>query len=397
MEILGCSSPVTTASLSSNLASYGGFSGKQNSFLVLGSSGYSALSLFSSQKTSLRLRKSVILAAKKDDKRSDKKPNTHSFIVKPDEAGFFPEAVLLKEKKVQEDGRLLPEFADDEERELFEQLNLELESALKLEQMRHYEVVYAIHEDHAKEVESVNLKVQVIVCIKAASYVSFFFLRHWTVKPIKHIFAEFIKEKKGRIWRFNDWGMRRLAYKIKKARNAHYILMNFELEAKSINDFKNMLDKDERVIRHLVIKKDKAETKECPPPPEFHTLLAGMDDDDDDDDDDAYDDEDDENDEEDDVDETYDDEDDENDEEDDDVDETYDDEDDDMDDTHEESVDEEEEEEEIDGDDNDIEGEKGIMNVEDYIEGYRESRKSSKLSESSRVGSKKLRPNKVGR
>ncbi|KAF7146352.1 hypothetical protein RHSIM_Rhsim04G0242100 [Rhododendron simsii] len=375
MEILGCSSLVTTASLSSNLASYGGFSGKRNSFLVLGSNGHSSLSLFSSQKTSLRLRKSVILAAKKDNKRSDKKPNTHSFIVKPDEAGSFPEAVLLKEKKVQEDGRLLPEFADDEERELFEQLNLELESALNLEQMRHYEVVYAIHEDHAKEVESVNLKVQ-----------------------------EFIKEKKGRIWRFNDWGMRRLAYKIKKARNAHYILMNFELEATSINDFKNMLDKDERVIRHLVIKKDEAETKECPPPPEFHTLLAGMDDDDDDDDDDdAYDDEDDDNDEEDDVvDETYDDEDDE---EDDDVDETYDldheDEDDDMDDTHEDSADEEEEEEEeeeeIDGDGNDIEGEKGLMNVEDYIEGYRESRKSKKPSKSSRVGSKKLRPKKVGR
>ncbi|KAG5555340.1 hypothetical protein RHGRI_012769 [Rhododendron griersonianum] len=368
MEILGCSSPVTTASLSSqlpNLASYGGFSVKRNSSLVLGSNGYASLAHFSSQKTSLRLRKSVILAAKKDNKRSDKKPSTHSFIVKPDEAGFFPEAVLLKEKKVQEDGRLLPEFADDEERELFEQLNLELESALKLEQMRHYEVVYAIHEDHAKEVENVNLKVQ-----------------------------EFIKEKKGRIWRFNDWGMRRLAYKIKKARNAHYILMNFELEAKSINDFKNILDKDERVIRHLVIKKDEAETKECPPPPEFHTLLAGMDDDDDDDDDDDE--------EDDDVDETYDDEDDDNDEEDDDndeedddADETYDDEDDDMDDTHEESADEGEEE--IDGDDNDIEGEKGIMNVEDYIEGYRESRKSNKPSKSSRVGSKKLRPKKVGR
>lgn len=74
--------------------------------------------------------------------------------------------------------------------------------------------------------------------------------------------------------------MRRLAYKIQKAKNAHYILMNFELEAKLINDFKSMLDKDERVIRHLVMKRDKAETEDCPPPPEFHTLRSGMDDDD---------------------------------------------------------------------------------------------------------------------
>ena len=56
--------------------------------------------------------------------------------------------------------------------------------------------------------------------------------------------------------------------------------MNFELEAKLINDFKSMLDKDERVIRHLVMKRDKAETEDCPPPPEFHTLRSGMDDDD---------------------------------------------------------------------------------------------------------------------
>lgn len=74
-----------------------------------------------------------------------------------------------------------------------------------------------------------------------------------------------MKEKKGKIWRFSDWGMRRLAYKIQKAKNAHYILMNFELEARWINDFKSMLDRDERVIRHLVIKRDKAETEDCPP------------------------------------------------------------------------------------------------------------------------------------
>ncbi|KAK9288280.1 hypothetical protein L1049_016731 [Liquidambar formosana] len=178
---------------------------------------------------------------------------------------LFPEAVLLKEKKVQEDGTLLPEFADAEEQKLFEFLNLQLESDLNVERMRHYEVVYLIHENHVEEVEKVNEKVQ-----------------------------DFLREKKGKIWRLNDWGLRRLAYKIKKAKNAHYILMNFELEAKWINDFKNMLDKDERIIRHLVIKRDEAITEDCPPPLEFHTLRAGMEDNDDEEDDDIdyYDDED---------------------------------------------------------------------------------------------------------
>lgn len=85
--------------------------------------------------------------------------------------------------------------------------------------------------------------------------------------------------------------MRRLAYKIQKAKNAHYILMNFELEAKWINDFKSMLDRDERIIRHLVMKRDKAETKDCPPPPEFHSLRGDMNNEGDDEEDIDYDDE----------------------------------------------------------------------------------------------------------
>lgn len=83
------------------------------------------------------------------------------------------------------------------------------------------------------------------------------------------------------MWRFSDWGMRRLAYKIQKAENAHYILMNFEMEAKHLNEFKGILDSDERVIRHLVMKRDEAITEDCPPPPEFHSVRASMDGDDD--------------------------------------------------------------------------------------------------------------------
>lgn len=191
-------------------------------------------------------------------KKRKNKPDSHSFAPKPDEAtGPFPEAILLKEKTVREDGRSLPEFADAEEEELYEFLSLQLESDLNVERVRHYEVVYLIHEDHVDEVDSVIDKVQA-----------------------------FIRERKGRIWRLNNWGLRRLAYKIRKAKNANYILMNFELEAKCIDEFKTMLDKDERVIRHLVIKRDEAITEDCPPPPEFHTLRPeGIDDDEYDDDD----------------------------------------------------------------------------------------------------------------
>ncbi|XP_004486529.1 protein REGULATOR OF FATTY ACID COMPOSITION 3, chloroplastic [Cicer arietinum] len=194
-----------------------------------------------------------------------KKEDNHSFVPKPDEiTGFFPESVLLKKKAIEEDGKLLPEFEDADEREQYESLKLHLESDMDVELLRHYEIVYLIHEKHEEEVSAVNQKVQ-----------------------------DFLLEKKGRVWRFSDWGMRRLAYKIKKANNAHYILMNFELDAKYINEFKTLLDKDERVIRHLLIKRDEAITEDCPPPLEFNTFYANVDDEEDDEEfDDEWDDED---------------------------------------------------------------------------------------------------------
>ncbi|CAN0855258.1 Protein REGULATOR OF FATTY ACID COMPOSITION 3, chloroplastic [Linum grandiflorum] len=212
-------------------------------------------------------RSAPIVCAKK---KKDKKDDDHYFVPKPDEAtGPFPESVLLRKKKVQEDGRVLPEFADAEEEELYDFLNLELQSGLDVDRMRHYEVVYLIHEKYAEEVDKVNESVQ-----------------------------DFLREKKGKVWRMNDWGMRRLAYRIRKAWNAHYILMNFEMEAKWINEFKTLLDKDERVIRHLVIKRDKAITKDYPPPLEFHTIRPDLDaSDEDDDEEDEYDDDDDDDDE----------------------------------------------------------------------------------------------------
>ncbi|KAM2348697.1 hypothetical protein ACFX1X_012297 [Malus domestica] len=226
----------------------GSSSRNQNSSLKF-SNGYSSFS--SRRPFPVGVRRSVIVGARKNSNKEKNKEDNHSFASKPDEAtGPFPESVLLRQKKVQEDEKV------------YEFLKLQLQSDLNEERMRHYELVYLIHEKHAEEVGSVKEKME-----------------------------EFLGQKKARIWRVSDWGMRRLAYQIKKAKNAYYVLMNFEMEAKWINDFKNMLDKDERVIRHLVIKRDEAITEDCPPPPEFHTLGGGTDSDEEEEYDMEYDDE----------------------------------------------------------------------------------------------------------
>jgi ribosomal protein S6 len=80
----------------------------------------------------------------------------------------------------------------------------------------------------------------------------------------------FVAEKKGKVWRLNDWGLRRLAYKIKKASKANYVLMNIEIKASAINELNTMLQKDERVIRHICITQKEAITEASVPPPNYY-------------------------------------------------------------------------------------------------------------------------------
>lgn len=209
---------------------------KQCPVLVLASGPCSTRPVASSQPyNALSTRRSIVSMARKSAK------DKHSHEPLPDESyGPFPEAMLLKKKDIQCTNEALPDFEDVDEEELLTSLELQLESAMDFKTTRHYEIMYLIHEDNADEVQEVVSKVK-----------------------------DFVEEKKGKVWRLNDWGMRRLAYKIKKAKKANYILMNIEMGAEHINDLTTLFDKDERVIRHLVMKQKKAITEDCPPPPEF--------------------------------------------------------------------------------------------------------------------------------
>jgi ribosomal protein S6 len=93
--------------------------------------------------------------------------------------------------------------------------------------------------------------------------------------------ADFIAEKKGKVWRLNDWGLRRLAYKIKKASKANYLLMNIEISSQAINELNTLLEKDERVIRHMCITQKEAITAASEPPPDYFPEESEAGDDDD--------------------------------------------------------------------------------------------------------------------
>jgi small subunit ribosomal protein S6 len=66
------------------------------------------------------------------------------------------------------------------------------------------------------------------------------------------------------VHRMEDWGRRQLAYPIAKVHKAHYVLMNIEVDGKTLNELTGAFRFSDAVLRHLVIRMDKAVTEPSP-------------------------------------------------------------------------------------------------------------------------------------
>ncbi|GJP44852.1 hypothetical protein CLOM_g4258 [Closterium sp. NIES-68] len=140
-------------------------------------------------------------------------------------------------------------------------LDLELQSTFDIPP-RHYEIIFLVHEGRTEETPAIIEKI-----------------------------TEMVKDARGQVWRVNDWGLRRLAYRIQKTWHAQYILMNIEVPSDKIAAIEKVLLQDERVIRHLVSKQDKAERKNYPAPVMYNAVEGGDDGSDDEDEDEEEEDE----------------------------------------------------------------------------------------------------------
>ena len=64
-------------------------------------------------------------------------------------------------------------------------------------------------------------------------------------------YEEIIKKSGGKTLKKEYWGLRSLAYKIKKDLKGHYFLLNFETEYDAIKDVESKLKIDEESLRFL--------------------------------------------------------------------------------------------------------------------------------------------------
>lgn len=99
--------------------------------------------------------------------------------------------------------------------------------------MRHYEVVFLVHPDQSEQVPAM-------------------------VERYKAL----IEGGEGKIHRLEDWGRRQLAYPIANLVKAHYVLLNIECGITVLNELVDGFRFNDAVLRHLVMKRDEAETEQ---------------------------------------------------------------------------------------------------------------------------------------
>ena len=101
--------------------------------------------------------------------------------------------------------------------------------------MRHYEIVFMVHPDQSEQVPGM---------IERCTGV--------------------ITDANGTVHRLEDWGRRQLAYPIQDLHKAHYVLMNVEATAESIEALETAFRFNDAVLRNMVMRTKAAVTEASP-------------------------------------------------------------------------------------------------------------------------------------
>ena len=74
-------------------------------------------------------------------------------------------------------------------------------------------------------------------------------------------FREILTEAGGEVAKTEYWGLRSLAYRIKKNRKGHYVLLNIDASADAVLEMERNMRINEDVIRYLTVKVEELESE----------------------------------------------------------------------------------------------------------------------------------------
>lgn len=79
------------------------------------------------------------------------------------------------------------------------------------------------------------------------------------VDGLAETFTKIIEDGAGKVAKTEYWGLKSLAYRIKKNRKAHYVLLNIEAPAPALHELERNIAINEDVIRYQTIRVDALE------------------------------------------------------------------------------------------------------------------------------------------
>lgn len=79
------------------------------------------------------------------------------------------------------------------------------------------------------------------------------------VETLTKEFSTIIEEGGGVVPKVEQWGLRTLAYRLKKNRKAHYVLMNLDAPTDAVHEMERNMGLHEDVLRHLTIRMEELE------------------------------------------------------------------------------------------------------------------------------------------
>ena len=80
------------------------------------------------------------------------------------------------------------------------------------------------------------------------------------VNSIVEDLSSVIKKEGGEVVRVDNWGLKNLAYRIKKNRKGHYVILNIAAPASAIAEYERVMRVNEDIIRYMTIKVEEFST-----------------------------------------------------------------------------------------------------------------------------------------
>ena len=76
------------------------------------------------------------------------------------------------------------------------------------------------------------------------------------VEAITEEMTSFLTESGGEVPKAEYWGLRNLAYRVKKNRKAHYALLNISANAETVHELERRMRLHEDVLRYMTVRVD---------------------------------------------------------------------------------------------------------------------------------------------